>query len=261
MPDIIQLLQSNSSNYLLFIPTAILLGALHGLEPGHSKSMMATFIIAVHGTVKQAILLGLSATVSHTIVVWLAAWLGLYLGNQHSPEASEPYFQLLSALLIFIIGGWLFFRVHRLRHAPHHDHAHDHPHDHDHANQQQDAHALAHERDIRQHYAGQNITTAQVVAFGLSGGLIPCPAAITVLLLCLQLKRVALGMGLVLCFSIGLALTLILSGVVAALGTRAAARRWRWLPAVVHRAPYFSAILTLGIGSYIGFHAIIRLYG
>jgi ABC-type nickel/cobalt efflux system permease component RcnA len=69
MPDFADLLQQGSAHAWLFVPSAILLGALHGLEPGHSKTMMAAFIVAVRGTVTQAVLLGLAATISHTIVV------------------------------------------------------------------------------------------------------------------------------------------------------------------------------------------------
>ena len=73
------LLQGNA---WLFIPSAILLGALHGLEPGHSKTMMAAFIIAVRGTIGQAVLLGFAATLSHTAVVWLIALGGLTRPSQ-----------------------------------------------------------------------------------------------------------------------------------------------------------------------------------
>ena len=80
----------------------------------------------------------------------------------------------------------------------------------------QDAHELAHANDIRRQFADRNVTTWQIVLFGLTGGLIPCPAAITVLLLCLQLKELTLGFALVLCFSIGLAITLVAVGAAAA---------------------------------------------
>ncbi|XLM23130.1 sulfite exporter TauE/SafE family protein, partial [Chromobacterium piscinae] len=79
----------------------------------------------------------------------------------------------------------------------------------------QDPHEMAHANDIRRRFANREVSTGQIVAFGLTGGLIPCPASITVLLLCLQLKKVALGATLVLCFSIGLALTMVASGVLA----------------------------------------------
>ncbi len=74
----------------LFIPSAILLGALHGLEPGHSKTMMAAFIVAIRGTVKQAVLLGLAATISHTSVVWLIAMGGMYISQKFTAESAEP---------------------------------------------------------------------------------------------------------------------------------------------------------------------------
>ena len=78
MTEFSSLLQQG--NAWLFVPSAILLGALHGLEPGHSKTMMAAFIVAIRGTMKQAVLLGLSATISHTAVVWAVAMAGLYFG-------------------------------------------------------------------------------------------------------------------------------------------------------------------------------------
>src|SRR5665811_1491211 len=100
MPDIISLIEQGSSNLWIFIPSAILLGALHGLEPGHSKTMMAAFIIAIRGTVRQAVLLGLAATISHTAVVWAVALAGMKLGSHFNAETSEPYFHVVSAILI-----------------------------------------------------------------------------------------------------------------------------------------------------------------
>lgn len=93
MTSFTDLLAQGTAHAWLFIPSAILLGALHGLEPGHSKTMMAAFIIAVRGTVTQAVLLGLAATLSHTAVVWMIALGGQYFGQQWGGEASEPYFQ------------------------------------------------------------------------------------------------------------------------------------------------------------------------
>ena len=90
MTSFTELLQQGVTHAWLFIPTAILLGALHGLEPGHSKAMMAAFIIAVRGTVRQAVLLGICATLSHTVIVRVIALGGLYLGINgwlHLPAA------------------------------------------------------------------------------------------------------------------------------------------------------------------------------
>ena len=99
-----------------------------------------------------------------------------------------------------------------------------------------------------------SVSTGQVILFGLTGGLIPCPAAITVLLLCLQVKEVTLGAVLVLSFSVGLALTLVAVGVAAAVGTRHASNRWPWLAVVARRAPYLSGLLIIAVGIYVGLH-------
>lgn len=105
------LLQQGATNAWLFIPSAILLGALHGLEPGHSKTMMAAFIIAVRGTLTQAVLLGLSATLSHTVIVWIIALAGMYFGQKWNAEATEPYLQVVSAILIISIAVWMMWRT------------------------------------------------------------------------------------------------------------------------------------------------------
>ena len=314
MNSFVNLLQQGNS--WLFAPSAVLLGALHGLEPGHFKTMMAAFIIAIRGTLTQAVLLALSATVSHTAVVWLVALGGLYFGRQWNTAATEPYLQVISALLIMGVALWMLRRTWQQRayvavdgqppdrsghgkaghhHDPDHHH-HDHHH-HDHAGHQhddhvqhdhgaarrsdtghggvrlqafydqldvtapgsQDPHELAHANDIRRRFASRHVTTGQIVVFGLTGGLIPCPASITVLLLCLQLRQLALGATLVLCFSVGLALTMVASGAVAALGVRHMARRFSRFGALARRAPYVSGAVILLVGVYIGYQGLHAL--
>lgn len=274
MPDLVTLLRDGTTNLWIFIPTAILLGALHGLEPGHSKTMMAAFIIAVRGTVGQAILLGLAATISHTLIVWLVALLGLNFGSAYATESVEPWLQLISGVIIIAIALWMMrqtFAEHHHGHNHHHDHDHDHhnPHDHDHhhdhhhhdskghlANFQfgsldyEDAHARAHRLDIEKRFLGRKVTTGQIVMFGLTGGLIPCPASVTVLLVCLQLKQIATGALLVLCFSIGLAVTMVSVGAIAALGMDRAQKSWDGFGRLAARAPYISSGLVILIGLY-----------
>jgi nickel/cobalt exporter len=346
MTDFAQLLQQGTAHAWLFVPSAILLGALHGLEPGHSKTMMAAFIVAIRGTVFQATLLGLSAALSHTAIVWIVAAAGLYFGRQWG-EQSEAYFQLGSALIIIGVAIWMAWRIWRDNHADHdHHHHHDEPqsieagqslltlavfedgvpprwrigaergalpdagsvrletlrpdgsrqsftfvrsgdvlesvqeipephafqvrlsfpghpgafeltfeeHDHSHMDlgEEDDAHARAHAADIRKRFAGRTVATWQIVLFGLSGGLIPCPAAITVLLLCIQLKQLSLGFVLVLCFGIGLALTMVSAGVIAALSIRHIEKRWSGFSRFARNAPYASVALILMVGLYTG---------
>lgn len=275
MNDYTSLLQQG--NAWLFIPSAILLGALHGLEPGHSKTMMAAFIVAVRGTLKQAVLLGLAATVSHTAVVWLIAMAGLWFGRGWNAQTSEPWFQLVSGIVIVLIACWILWRIWResqphTHHEHHHehDHHHDHDHRHDHhhasssaaplvAEEWQDAHQRAHAQEINRRFDGRQVTTGQIVLFGLTGGLIPCPASITVLLICLQLKKFSLGATLVLGFSVGLALTLVASGAIAALSLKHATRRWPWLKDLSRKAPWFSGLLIIVVGIYMMLHGLSGL--
>ena len=281
MNDFTSLLQQG--NAWLFIPSAILLGALHGLEPGHSKTMMAAFIVAVRGTLKQAVLLGLAATVSHTAVVWLVAMAGLWFGRGWNAQTSEPWFQLISGILIVLIACWMLRRTwlesrthqrdrdHNHNHNHDHNHDHDHDHDHHHAHHHphqhhphayplvataewQDAHQRAHAEEINRRFNGQRVTTGQIVLFGLTGGLIPCPASITVLLICLQLKKVSLGATLVLSFSVGLALTLVASGAIAALSLKHVANRWPGLNDLSRKAPWISGALIIVVGCYMLLH-------
>ncbi len=258
-------------NAWLFVPSAILLGALHGLEPGHSKTMMAAFIVAIRGTLKQAVLLGLAATLSHTAVVWIIAMAGLWFGRGWDAHTSEPWFQLISGVLIVAIALWMAWRTwkesrphdhhHDCHH--HHDHDHDHDHHHDHPHEHplveeewQDAHQRAHAQDINRRFNGQNVTTGQIAMFGLTGGLIPCPASITVLLICLQLKHFALGATLVFSFSIGLALTLVASGAIAALSLKHATKRWPGFSELSRKAPWISAALIIVVGIYMSLHGL-----
>src|SRR6478735_8233142 len=113
MPSFAELIQQGSAHAWLFIPSAILLGILHGLEPGHSKTMMAAFIVAIRGTVTQAILLGLAATLSHTLIVWAIAIGGLTRWRGLSAEAVEPYFQLASAAIVVTMALWMIWRARR----------------------------------------------------------------------------------------------------------------------------------------------------
>ncbi|EIL1351478.1 nickel/cobalt efflux protein RcnA [Salmonella enterica subsp. enterica serovar Enteritidis] len=258
-------------NGWFFIPSAILLGILHGLEPGHSKTMMAAFIIAIKGTVKQAVMLGLAATLSHTAIVWLIALGGMYLSRAFTAQSVEPWLQLISAIIILSTACWMFWRTWRgeqqwLARNHHHDHHHDHDHDHDHdhhghihpegatSKAYQDAHERAHAADIQRRFDGQTVTNGQILLFGLTGGLIPCPAAITVLLICIQLKAFTLGATMVLSFSLGLALTLVTVGVGAAISVQQAAKRWSGFSTLARRAPYFSSILIGLVGVYMGIH-------
>ncbi len=292
MPDLTELIRQGAGHAWLYFPLALVLGALHGLEPGHSKTMMAAFIIAVRGTVGQAVLLGLSAAFSHSLLIWVLAFGALHFGQNWSAESSEPWLQLASGLIVVAMAAWMVWRTRRSQ-APHshshghghshpHDHGHSHDHDHDHGHghdhphghshadplaplekaglaeafegEHLDAHARAHAKEIQEKFVGRQVTTGQIVLFGLTGGLLPCPGALTVLLLCLQVKKAVLGFWLVACFSAGLAATLVLAGVAAAWGAAHAAKKLSKVGGLgkwADKAPYFSGAFMALLGLYL----------
>lgn len=277
------MIEAGGANPVLLFAFALALGALHGLEPGHSKTMMAAYIIAVHGSVKQAVLLGISAAFSHSIIVWVLAMAALFWGNELIGEELEPWFMMVSGVLVLGIAAWMLWQQirerphahnhnHRHRHshddshgADHthghghshshgHNHSHHHEHEHSHTanlaldTQHMDAHARAHAEEIRERLSSGRTGTWQTILFGLSGGLIPCPAAITVFILCLHLGQIALGVTLVSAFSIGLAGTLVAVGVVAAIGLNAVSARTSRFDRFMAAAPWLSAALIAVVG-------------
>jgi len=277
MPPIAELIQQGATNLWVFIPTAILLGALHGLEPGHSKTMMASFIIAVKGSVGQAALLGLCAALSHSLIVWILAAMALKFGNELIAEQAEPYLMLVSAAVVLGVSIWMFMRTrHDEVSAKAHHHTHQSGHDHDHGHHHhthvvndhtshndtyQDDHERAHAEDIKRRFVGQKVTTAQIAMFGLTGGLVPCPASVTILMICLHLKRFSLGAVMVASFSLGLAISLVSVGVIAAWGAQQVGKRLDKgrLSDLARKMPYFSSGLMALVATLMGFQALSQI--
>jgi nickel/cobalt transporter (NicO) family protein len=263
MPDIPALIEAGTVNVWLLLPVAVVLGALHALEPGHSKSMMTAFIVAIHGTASQAVLLAISTTVGHTIVVWALALLAWQLQDTTVLEKAEPWLLLVGGLLIVMLALRILYRLkpkaahgHGHSHSQAHGHAHSHDHDHHHEpghshshdDMDEDAHAALHAAEVRAQVAKGPVTNADVAWFGFSEGLIPCPAAFAVLLACFHQKAYGLGVAMVAAFSIGLALMLVAIGVIAAWSTKALASRQSGLDRFARWAPFASAAIVLAIG-------------
>ncbi|WP_426203664.1 nickel/cobalt efflux transporter, partial [Shigella boydii] len=175
-------------------------------------------------------------------------------------QSAEPWLQLISAVIIISTAFWMFWRTWRgERNWLENMHGHDYEHHHHEHGEYQDAHARAHANDIKRRFDGREVTNWQILLFGLTGGLIPCPAAITVLLICIQLKALTLGATLVVSFSIGLALTLVTVGVGAAISVQQVAKRWSGFNTLAKRAPYFSSLLIGLVGVYMGVHGFMGI--
>ena len=356
-------------NAWLFIPAAIVLGALHGLEPGHSKTMMAAFIVAIRGTVRQAVLLGVSATISHTAIIWVLALVGLHYAGRFNVETTEPYFQVATGVIVIGMAIWMFARTRREQRTAghHHDHDHNHGphggvmldighgfveisvfetnmpprfrlyrfdkkkrplplpktptvsietvrpdgqrqsfafvgdndflqsttdipephkfgvllklahgdhtrtfqtefvedhhhHSHDAASEEfEDTHQREHAEEFKNRFANRQVTTGQLILFGLTGGLLPCPSAFAVLVICLQLKQFTLGFALVLAFSLGLAITLVTVGSLAAISVKHATKHFKGFGEFARKAPYVSSTVMVLIGLFVAAHGLITL--
>ena len=268
MPDIISLVQTHGANPWAYLPLAVLLGALHALEPGHSKSMMAAFVVATRGTAGQAALLGGSAAIGHSLVVWALAAAGIWLGDALILDKAEPWLILISGLMILGL-AWRIIVLFRREHHEHHDHHHHLDHDHHHHdhhhhdehhhhhNERELSHAEEHEREIAERFAGRQVGNGAIAWFGLTAGLMPCPSAVAVLLICLQSRAFTLGFGMVAGFSLGLAITLISVGVLAAWGARKASEGWSGFAGWAERLPYLSAALVGLIGVIVTFRGLL----
>ena len=138
---------------------------------------------------------------------------------------------------------------------------HDHGHHHDRAEHDEDAHEREHAEQIARQLAanGGNVTTGQIALFGITGGLIPCPASITVLLICLQLGQFTLGAATVAAFSLGLAVTMVSIGVAAAWGVHHASKRINLSDRLLRRLPLASAGLVATLGAVMLVQGVLDL--
>jgi ABC-type nickel/cobalt efflux system permease component RcnA len=165
---------------VLFLLAAFGWGALHALSPGHGKAMVAAYLVGTRGTTRDAVALGATVTVTHTIGVFALGLVTLGLSAYVLPEDLYPWLNLVSALLVLSVGGVVLRK--RRREAAHHHHHHHHHHD--------------------------DVTNKSILAMGASAGLIPCPSALVVLLGAIAQHQVGLGLVLITAFSLGLAATL-----------------------------------------------------
>jgi nickel/cobalt transporter (NicO) family protein len=206
-------------------------GALHALSPGHGKAMVAAYLIGTRGRSREAILLGATVTVTHTIGVFALGLVTLGLSQYVLPEQLYPWLTLISGLLVVAVGAGVLRK--RLRRSGGHSHHHPHAHEHEHGHPDRRG----------------------ILSMGAAAGLLPCPSALVVLLAAVSQHEVALGMLLILAFSLGLAGTLTALGLAVVHARRfvpprfAAGRLAALLPA-------FSAVVVVAIGFVLAAQAV-----
>jgi nickel/cobalt exporter len=350
---------------IVYFPSAVTLGALHALEPGHAKTLTAAYLIGTKGTKRDAALLGVSVATTHSLVVVIMCLVAVLAGREAFAGEASHYLALVSSTVVILLGAWLLRKrlraLRRARRVAEQRHSHSHapdpvtvrgeqfealveiidtpqgerfrvrftrdsiaeavfisiyrdggrveklalvsdgtaagifmstqvpeePHEftavltvmfpqssdaaaflvhepehhhhdaHDHALLSDEDHARAHAADLPEYVArGERPTLWQIVAFGAAGGLVPCPAAITVMLLSLSLDQAAKGVFLVFGFGIGLALTLVGVGMLVVTGLNKVAAGGR-LSRLTAYAPVIAAGMVIFSGAVGLFGALV----
>ncbi len=257
---------------------SLVLGSLHALTPGHGKTLVAAYLVGTHGKVSDAVFLGVVVTVTHTGSVILLGLVTLLASHYILPNLIAPWLEIVSGLLVIGFGinlltqrrrdlrNWL--RRNRKQspspntsngertislgtarvmnsHGAGFLHQHDHPHDvngeHTHVHDAKSTHGHANS------LSADRVRWRSLLALGVSGGLVPCPDAIAILLVAVAVNRISFGMLLIVAFSIGLALVLITIGIAMVQGLRLVTRSEVLTRFSVY-APVISALVVIGLG-------------
>jgi nickel/cobalt transporter (NicO) family protein len=205
---------------LAALAAALFWGAAHALSPGHGKTIVAAYLVGRRGSLRDAAALGAIVTVTHTIGVFAFGLVTLLLSQWIVPDRLYPWLNLAAG--VSVVGIGLAVLRARLNERRHRDHDHHHHHHHHH------------------HHGG-------LLAVGISGGILPCPSALVVLLAAISLHRVAFGLILIVAFSLGLALAITGVGAAAVLAKDAFARRG-FDGLLVRALPAVSAAVILAAG-------------
>lgn len=187
---------------------AFALGGYHAMTPGHGKAILAAYFIGSRGTPAQAVLLGTLVTLTHTTGVFLLGLATLAASRYVLPEKLYPWLSMFSGVMLLGVGASLFVRRMKALGRPRdHEHtSHTAPHHH-HDYIDSDIHGHQHP-----HPAGEKITPRDLITLGVTGGILPCPSALVVMLAAISVGQVGLGLTLITAFSLGLAAALTAGG-------------------------------------------------
>ncbi len=268
----------------LFLAGAFLLslalGSLHALTPGHGKALVGAYLVGSQGRTRDAIFLGMIVTLTHTGSVLLLGLITLLASHYILPTLIIPWLEIVSGLFIIAFGinlllqrrgdlvswfskrqverpGKVLLDIRRRQGDPIRatsrarsiTRAPVTPHDHD----RDLSHDSHHIHDASTHTGhshvspGNQVTFRSLLTLGISGGLVPCPDAIAILLVAVAVNRVLFGMLLIVAFSVGLAIVLIGIGIAMVQGVR-----WMGRSDLLTRfavfTPVLSAVVVSGLG-------------
>ena len=215
------------------------LGALHALQPGHGKTLVAAYLVATGGTTKDALTLALVVTLTHTISVFALGLATLAATQFFLPSRVIPIMGVVSGLIVAFMGGsmvWKNRRRSKLIGVAHTHEAHHHHH-HDHEHLSEEDHARLHLDEALNVRNG--VSRTSLITLGISGGLAPCPDALAILLIAIGMGQGLIGLFAIFAFSLGLAGVLVIFGLTIVL----AAPLWRRIRDHGAQRPAFSRVL------------------
>ncbi|MGI8788772.1 MAG: nickel/cobalt transporter [Pyrinomonadaceae bacterium] len=234
------------------------LGAIHALSPGHGKTVVGAYLVGSRGDFKHAVFLGLTVTITHTLGVFTLGLITLFASNYILPERLMPFLSFVSGLLVFFIGVSLF--KNRLfgafgwkKETLQHEHTND---EYDDNSSASDSLTHTHGGSMHTHLPPKKVSWKSLLALGISGGLLPCPSALVLMLSAISLGRIGYGIVLTLLFSLGLATTLTTIGLIFLYvgktfgGSRLAENR------LVKLLPVMSAFVIACVGAIICYQSI-----
>ena len=244
-------------------PTIILLGLLfafgfgaaHALSPGHGKAVVGAYLVGTKGTPKHAVFLGLTVTITHTLSVFALGVIALFASEYILPERLMPFLSFVSGLMVLFIGLTLF-KNRLLAMLGYEADEHQVEAAHDHEDLGEDF-THTHGGSTHSHLPPKTVTWKNLLALGISGGLIPCPSALVLMLSAISMNRIGYGMVLTLVFSFGLAATLTAVGLaflyVGKFFNNPALSENRLIKAV----PVFSAFVIACVGAVICYNSLV----
>ncbi len=247
---------------------AALMGAVHAFTPGHGKTVMAAYLIGERGTMMHALMLGIVVTLTHVWSILVLGIISLYATEYISEERFTFWTAVLSGGIIVLLGLFLF----RQRYAQYvlarygdADGAHHHHHgmlgDQAHAPGEAMTHdhgGLGAHTHVVDGDDGKPPTYRKILWLGVSGGIVPCPAALIVLLAAINIGRLPLGLLLILAFSIGLAAVLVILGIVVVRASGAVRQRIGQRSPALLMLPIVSSILITLLGAYLVVQTLIQ---
>lgn len=252
---------------------AIGLGAMHAMSPGHGKTVVGAYLVGSRGTLKHAMFLGATVTITHTLGVFALGLITLFASNYILPEKLMPFLSFISGLLVLYIGltmfkSRLFIALGWEKIGHHHHHGHDHSHSHDGhthihppanaggSDHSHDEFTHTHDGHTHSHLPPDEISWKSLLALGISGGLLPCPSALVLMLSAISLGRVGYGLILTTAFSFGLSATLTVVGLAFLyLGKLVGGSKFGE-SRIIKTLPVFSAFVIACLGAVICYNSI-----